>query len=412
MSFINPKSIGASGTGQTFTSISGARATSNVGASAAIREVQQAMLEFEPYQTPILTKLMSTKLGKKPTGNQKFEWINSSLMPMVDTLTTALTGGGTTESSITPGDVTLYQVGTKFVVDATGDVFIVTAVTSTINLTKIGSGNDTATSTGTTIHFIGNSFEQGSSSATAKSVNKNFPYNYVEIFKEAVQETESQQATVEYGPVDWDRNKAARMREFKMKVERALIHGVRGSATGVQNGSFTQYFSGGVYDTVGNFISTSYAFSGTVPTEPWFYGTFLKGLFAKGTNKKRLYAGADLIQSINDFSKVKALTRIGETEYGVDLQKIFCPFGTLELVWHPMLDGLVFSKQGFAIDYGMGDTIKYRYLSGNGKNRDLQFRDYTDYYKQADSRKGEWLGEVGMQIDGDEYHGTILPQAT
>jgi hypothetical protein len=405
-SFTNAKVTG-SGTGQTFTSVTGARATSNTGSSAAIREVQQAMIEFEPYQTPILTKLMSSKLGKKPTGNQKFEWINSSLLPMTDTIT--LAGGSASEDTCTVGDYTLWQIGTKAVVDNTGEVIICDTASTTINVTKVGSGNITAGTT-VTVHFMGNSFEQGTSSATAKSVNKNFPYNYVEIFKHAVHETESQQATVEYGPVDWDRNKAARMREFKMHIERNLLHGIRTSAaTGYQTGSFTQYFTGGFYDSTAAYISTTYAYNGTAPDEAWFFGTFLRGLFAKGTNKKRLYAGALLVQAINDFSKVKQKTQVTESEYGVDINKVICPFGTLEVVWHPMLDGAVFSMNGIALDFGMGDVIKYRYLSGNGKNRDLQFRDYNDYFKQADSRKGEWLGEIGLQIDGDEYHGLIQP---
>ena len=405
--FTNAKPSGATGTGQTFTSVSGSRATSSVGSSAAIREVQQAMIEYEPYQKPLLTKLLSSKLGKAPTGNQKFEWIESSLLPMTDTVT--LTGGAANEDNTTVGDSTLYQVGTKFVVDATGDVCIVDSIASAqIDVTKVGTGNITAAAAGSGIHFLGESFEQGSASATAKSVNKNFPYNYVEIFKKSVQETESQQATVEHGPNDWNRNKAARMREFLLNIEANLKHGQRSSATGYQNAAFTQYFTGGIYDTEGDFITTQYAYAGSAPDEGWFFGTFLKGLFAKGTNRKRLYAGSDLVQTINDFSKVKQQTAVSDKEYGVHIREILCPFGVLELVWDPTMDGSTFANQGYALDFGMGDAIRYRYLSGNGKNRDLKWREYVEF-QEDDSRKGEWIGEIGLQISGDEYHATIKP---
>ena len=405
--FTNSKPTGATGTGQTFTSVSGSRATSNVGSSAAIREVQQAMIEYEPYQKPLLTKLLSSKLGKAPTGNQKFEWIESSLLPMTDTVT--LTGGAANEDNITVGNTDLYQVGTKFVVDATGEVVIVDSIASSqIDVTRVGTGNITAAAAGSGIHFLGESFEQGSASATAKSVNKNFPYNYVEIFKASVQETESQQATAEYGPNDWNRNKAARMREFLLKIEANLIHGQRSSATGYQNAAFTQFFTGGIYDTEGDFITTQYAYTGSAPDEDWFFGTFLKGLFAKGTNKKRLYAGSDLVQAINNYSKVKQQTAVSDKEYGVNIRKIECPFGQLELTWHPMLDGTTFANQGFALDFGMGDAVRYRYLSGNGKNRDLKWREYVEF-QEDDSRKGEWIGEIGLQISGDEYNATIKP---
>ena len=265
MSFTPTSPSGSSGTLPTMTSVSGARSTSGVGSSAAMREVQDAMLTWKPYQRPITTRLMTQKMGKKPSGNQKFEWIYSTLLPRTDTVT--ITGGSSSEDNITVGDSTLYQVGTKFVIDASGEVCIVDSIASSqVDITKIGSGNITAASSAT-IHFLGDSFEQGSSSGTAKSVNKNFEYNYCEIIKRSVHETRSQAATVEYGPDDWNRNKADRMEEFLMDVEMNFIAGVRSSATGVQNGSFTQFYAGGVLDSTANFISGLYAYSGSTPTE-------------------------------------------------------------------------------------------------------------------------------------------------
>jgi len=405
--FTNAKPDGASGTGTSFTSVSGARSTSNVSSSAAVRDVDEALVTFEPYQTPILTHLLTSKFGKKPTGNQKFEWMTSSLLPRVDTVT--LSGGAANEDNITVGDSTLYQVGTKFVVDSTGEVCIVDSIASSqIDVTKVGSGNITAAAS-KTVHFMGDAFEQGSSSATAVSANRDFPYNYVEIIKRAVHETESQQATQEYGPEDWNRNKLAGMSTFKMDVEMSFLKGIRSTGTGLQNGSHTQFYAGGVFDSSANFISTSYAYIGNEPGEDWFFDTFLKGLFSRGSSRKRLYAGANLVIAINDFSKVKQQTKVEESVYGVDIQRIKCPFGVLELAWHPMLDGDVFSKQGVALDLGM-DYVKYRYLAANGKNRDLKFRSYP-HFEEQDSRKGEWICETGIQLSGDEYHAIIQPSS-
>lgn len=404
MSFSNALPTGATGTNPTYTSVSGSRGTSSVGSSAAIREVQEAMITFEPYQTPMLTKLMTSKFGKKPTGNQKFEWIYSSLLPRVDTVT--ITGGAASEDNITVGDSTLYQVGTKFVVDSTGEVVIVDSIASSqIDITKVGSGNITAASSAA-IHFLGDSFEQGSSSATAKSVNKAFEYNYVEIFKKAVHETDSQAATVEYGPVDWDRNKMDRMAEFKLDIEANFLHGIRTTSTGYQNGSYTQFYAGGVFDSTASFISATYAYAGTEPGEDYFFKTFLKGAFSKGSNSKTLYAGATLKQAITNFSKVKQQTRTAESQYGVSIDRVLCDFGTLDLVWHPMLDG-EFAGRGILIDNRPG-VLQYRYLAGNGRNRDLNFYEYP-HFEEADSRKGEWKGEIGMQLEGNEYHAIIKP---
>lgn len=404
MSFSRSLPTGFTGTGESYTSVSGARGTSAVGTSAAKREVDEAMVTFEPFQTPILTELLTNKARRKPTGNQKFEWVTSSMLPRVDTVT--LAGGAANEDNITVGDSTLYQVGTKFVVDSTGEVVIVDSIASSqIDVTKIGSGNITAASSAV-IHFLGDSFEQGSSSATAKSVNKTFPYNYVEIFKKSVHETESQQATVEYGPDDWNRNKADRMGEFKLDLEANFLFGIRDDNTGFQNGSYTQYHTGGViHDSTSNFISAAYDY--TTLTEALFFDTFLAGWFEKGTNRKRLYAGSSLITTINNFSKVKQQTAVSDEVYGVRIKTIKSEFGDVELVWHPMLSGAVYAGHGVGLDMGR-DYVKYRYLSANGKSRDLGFRDYTNnVFAEQDSRKGEWLGEIGWQIEGSEYHARI-----
>jgi len=403
----NTLPTGASGTADTFTSVSGARGTSSTGSSAAKREVDEAMITYQPFQTPILTELLTGKFRKKPAGNQKFEWIQTTLLPRTDTI--SWTGTSTSEDNITVGDSSLYQVGTKFVVDTTGDVVIVDSIASSeIDVTKVGSGN-MSVATSATIHFLGDAFEQGSSSATAKSVNKSFPYNYVEIFKKAVNETESQQATVEYGPDDWNEQKMNRMSEFKMDLEGTLLFGVRDAdSTGITNGSYYQYYTGGVLnDSSANFIPAHYQYVGDAPDEAFFFDTFLKGAFSKGTGRKRLYAGADLIVAINNYSKVKQQTKVSETVYGVNIQSILCPFGKVEMVWHPMLEGLVYAKKGVLLDLG-SDYLKYRYLAGNGKNRDLTFVEYPHFAEQ-EQRKGEWKGEIGWQVTGGEYHAILEP---
>jgi len=372
-----------------------------------MREVQDAMITWKPYQRPITTRLMTQKLGKKPSGNQKFEWIYSTLLPRTETIT--LSGGSASEDAITVVDSTLFQVGTKFVMDATGEVIIVDSIAGgNIDVTKVGSGNITAATTAT-CHFLGDSFEQGSSSGTAKSVNKNFEYNYCEIFKRGVHETRSQAATIEYGPDDFQRNKADRMEEFLMDIEMNFIAGVRDTNTGFQNGSHTQFHMGGVLDTTANFISGLYAYSGTTPTESYFFDTFIKDAYSQGSNEKTLYAGATIMYGLNNFSKNTSTlqTQVADKVFGVDIRKIVHNFGVLNLVWHPMLEGSTYGSKAILLDDGLG-LVKYRYLAGNGINRDLQWEEF-DYIKESDSRKGQWLAEVGIQVEGNPYHAVLEP---
>lgn len=407
MGTFTPSLPSASGTHPTMTSVSGQRgATAPTGTDVNIRDVQDTMITFKPYQTPILTRLLTSGFGKKPTGSQKFEWQYSVLLPRTTTVT--LVGGAANEDNITTGDATLFQVGTKFVVDVTGEVIIVDSIASSqIDVTRIGSGNITA-GTSVTIHFLGDSFEQGSSSATAKSVNKAFEYNYCEILKRSVHETRSKAATVEYGPEDWMRNKMDRMEEFKYDVEMNFIAGIRDTNTGFQNGSFTQYHAGGVLDTTANFISPLYAYTDPM-TESYFFDTFIKGAYTQGSNEKTLYAGNTLLTYINNYSKNTSTlqTQVADKVYGVDVRKIVHNFGVLNLVWHPMLEGTYYGKKAILIDDAAG-YLKYRYLSGNGINRDLQWEEF-DFIKEQDGRKGQWIAESGIQVEGNPYHAVLQP---
>lgn len=401
--FTPSQPTGSTGTFTSYTSVSGSRATTNTGSSTAKREVDEQLLTHKPYQTPILQELIANQSRRRPTGNQKFEWMFTSLLPQTDTVT--LAGGAANQDNITVGDSTLYQVGTKFVVDTTGEVIIVDSIASSqIDVTKIGSGNITA-GTSVTVHFLLDSFEQGSSSATAKSVNKEFPFNYVEIFKRSVEETESQQATVEYGANDWNEQRMNRMEEFKYGIERNFLHGIRSSATGVQNGSYTQFYTGGVFDSTANYVQQLYAYSSL--TEAYFFDTFLQGWFSRGSDRKRLYCGADVLTAINNFSKVKQQTAVMETVYGVNIQRIRSPYGEVELVWHRMLDGATFTDKAVGLDMG-GNYISYRYLAGNGISRDFAFKEYP-HLEEQERRKGEWKCEIGFQIQAPEYHAILEP---
>lgn len=388
--------------GKTYTSVSGMRATDSVGSSAAIRDVQKAMVTFQPYQTPILTRLLSTKTGKSPTGNVKFEWAYSTLLPRTDTIT--LAGGSTSEDTCAVGDSTLWYVGAVFVVDSTGEVLVCDTASTTVNVTKVSSGNITA-AVSATVHFLGGSYEQGVASATAKSVNKNFEFNYAQIFKKSVHLSRSQAAMVEYGENDKMRNKRDRMQEWKLDMEAsALFAATKTVPAGYQVGSHIQYFTGGIFNGSGTnaYINTSDSTAIGSVTEDYFFNTILKNAFAKGTAKKRLYAGAGVINKIDGFARANLRTAPIVKEYGVSIRSITCNYGELEVAWHPMLDGTVFANWGVVLDLG-GDYIKYRYLAGNGENRDMQFEEFG-YLQEADQYKGQFIAECGWQIEGDEYH--------
>lgn len=389
--------------GKSYTALGVARSTDNVGSSAAIRDVQKAMVTYQPYQTPILTKLMSEKAGRKPTGHYKFEFAYSSLVPRTATLT--LAGGAAAEDNITTSSAALFQVGTVFVVDTTGEVIVVDSIASAqIDVTKVGSGNITAGAS-VTVHFLAPSFEEGDVSAKPISVNKLFEYNYTQEIKKSVQATGRQTAMLEYGDEDWMRNKRDRMAEFKLDLESSLLFGrTHLFSTGVTAGTYQQTATGGCFFGSGTnaYINGSDSTAVGSIDETYFFGTLAKNIFAKGSNRKRAYLGSALKNKISSFSRANILTKVGDSEYGVDIRKVETDFGALEVVWHPMLEGTKYANWGVVLDL-QSESVKYRFLNGNGVNRDMKYVDYPQF-DENELKKGEWKGDIGWQIEGDEYH--------
>jgi hypothetical protein len=189
-------------------------------------------------------------------------------------------------------------------------------------------------------------------------------------------------------------------------MELSFIHGVRDLDTAGLTGSYEQRYSGGCFDTTAAFITQKFAYTGDAPSEAWFFDTFMPGAFVRGGDRKKLYAGQKLVSAISKFSKDKIQTLVTEQAYGKKLLNVISDFGTMDVIWHPMLDGPVHAYRGLVLDEVEG-KLKYRYLAGNGINRDLQFEDFGEYYKQADSSKGQWIVEAGPQIEGNLYHCVI-----
>jgi hypothetical protein len=396
------------------TNTAGMRRTNDVSSSLIKRDVYDAIFNFKPYQTPVQQFFMANRTAKYATGNPLFELQEDVLVPHTFTPTDALAGGAATEADVVVGaaNISLFKVGTLVHVAETGETLRVTAVDTTndeVDYAKVGSGNITAAAASATYLIIGSAFAEGSVKSTAISTVSTFPFNYCGIHKKSVYMSGTQQSTVNYGGSDWTNQRMKATEEFKLDLERTWFMGIRHLVAGTSTVGVIRT-AGGLLDTASIGISTRSQFAGAVaPTEAFFFNTFCKNLFAKGSNMKTMYMGADAIIYTNDFSKVKQQTKVSEKEYGVDVTRILTPFGAGNLVWHPLLEGY-YSTWVVALD--RDNFLKYVYLSGNGKSRDMQYNDNIQTTGE-DSRQAEYLAEVGLHLagGGQGVHRVLYPGA-
>lgn len=396
------------------TMVRGIRTTDLVSSSLIKREVWDAIYNFKPYQTPVMQYLFANKRNKYKVGNPKVEIQEDVLVPHSDVVTDALTGGATTEADVVVTNIGYFKVGDVIRNTTANENYRVTAVDTAnveIDIKKVGSGNITATAANWTALIIGPAFAEGAASAQALSTQGTFPYNYTEILKGAVHMSGTQKATENYGGNDWTHQWVKATEEIKNFIERLSIFGVRHLDSGTAGGYIRH--TGGFIDTqtdamgiqdVSQYIGDDFC------TESYFFKTYCKNLFAKGSNEKVLYCGSDALLAINEFSAVKQQTKVGEKEYGYDVNLILTPFGRAKLVWQPFMEG-EYSNWVFGVD--RDDYLKYFYLSANGENRDLHFEENIGT-PGTDEDKAQYLAEMGFHLagSGQGVHRRLYPGAS
>lgn len=394
--------------------IRGSRATDGVGLTTNIkRDVYEAIFNFKPYQTPVQQFFMANKGSKYGVMNPKFELQEDLLVDHAIEVTSAYTSGGTT-ATLTFGTTNilcvkkgsmLYNATTNQVLRCTADPDDGAGTIATILVNSTGTISNIATTD--TFLVIGSGFAEGTTSADALSTVVTQPYNYTQIHKKSVQMTGTMMSTATYGGPDWSNQRVKATEEIKLELERNWWLSARNIVTTA--GAHVRT-SGGILDSDSIGISNRDQYVGTVaPSEDFFFKTFLKAGFAKGTNRKKFYAGADMLLAVNDFSKVKQQTAVSESEYGVNLKRILTPFGEVDLVWHPLFEGGL-STWGVLLD--QDNYLKYAFLNGNGVSRDLQYQ--TDIGTVgSDLRKDQYLAEVGLHMagGGQGVHRVLYPGA-
>lgn len=403
------------------TIVAGARTTDLVSSSLIKREVFDAIYNFEPFQTPLVQFFMGNKLAKMQTGNPKFEIQEDILIPRSTVLTGTVSASASEQTvACTTGEGAYFKVGDIIRIAATGEnAIITTRDTSNLKFAATDASTAlTATTAATTVYKVGSAFAEGSASAVALSTQSTFPYNYTQIFKEAVHMTGTQKATVNYGGDDWVNQRIKATKEWKLQLEQSCMFGIRAVAT--TSGAYKR-FTSGLLDSAGMGISNSSQYVGNdFCTDAYFFQTYCKNLFALGSNKKRLYCGSDALLAINEFQKVKLQTRVAEKQYGYDVTTILTPFGQAELVWHPMLmgagsaatDALGYSNWVVGVD-ATPEYFKYRFLANDTENRDMQYQDNIGTVG-TDETKAQYLAEIGWHIagGGQGVHRVLKPGAS
>ncbi|MBW2411259.1 MAG: DUF5309 family protein [Deltaproteobacteria bacterium] len=337
----------------------------------------------------------------KGTDDPEFNWFEKS-SPVRYTAANYSTGYDSAATSIVVDDGSFFRAGDLVRNESTNEVMRVTTDYSAGNTIVVARGwgsTATAITDGDELFIVGTAIAEGSTGRSALYKDPTKVYNYTQIFRYPLKLTETARAThLRTGAPYKDMKKEA-LDQHTIDMERAFIWGVRKEDT---TGTEPMRSTGGIL----SFISTN---STTLSDGNLTYvalSNYLKGLFAKGSGEKLCFCGNQFLNVINQMGEARGDMNLsqGDSVYGLKLTTWITPFGTVYIKNHPLFNEVTsHSKMGLFIE---PRNIIYRYLSGNGVNRDTKFltdREAND----EDSTEDEFLTECGLEVQHEATHGVL-----
>ena len=305
---------------------------------------------------------------------------------------------------IRAGHQVQLRSSTLFSADTVGKVLSTTinGNNSCVAIKLFEDANDVAT-TGLfdTIQVIGSVNPQASDSPDAISYQPVNDYNYMQIFRTALEIAGTTLATkTRVG--DWyQHEKTNALRMHSIEMEKAFLWGIRYLGTG-SNGK-PEYTTGGMIRK----ISTN-AYNYTTDTDysgkTWLQGgedwlmTKLAALFKYGGDTRLCYAGVGAILAFSRLAQHNGQVQVqmGTAEYGIKVMSYMFPFGELYLKRHPLFSYETVNQ--YSLVAFEPKNLKYRYM----KDRDTHFRP-DDRLKKGtwtdkDAIKEGWLSECGLEM--------------
>jgi hypothetical protein len=375
------------------TLVQGASTTTTVASNQLAIDIGKEIQDLVPDVQPLA--VFSRAVDKEPATNPEFKWMEDELKPRFDT-----TGGtaeeGTTEITVTNGGY--YQQWDQIIITRTGEQMRVDSVLSStkIKVTRGIGSTAAALLNGDEILIVGTAQPENDTSKPARTRVPTLTENYTQIFRTPAEISNTLRATGSaVGPKEWLRLTANAGKEHVLDIEYSLLFGRKSKTT---PGPTADRTTGGAL----SFISSNQTDAGGSLSEAEFNAAMAQ-VMRYGSKKKLALGSATAVAALNKFPASKQIVTGNETSYGINVQNYTGPFGVLNLVYHPLLEGSKYGGYLLILDM---DEIWYRYLASDEENRDTKLLPNIQPPDQ-DGRKDEYLTECGLRFGLQRTHGVI-----
>lgn len=379
--------------------ISGARSTENITQDRRKFDVSDKLWLVDPDYA-IMT-FFARKLSKVKTIDPEFRWFDKAQPSRYDAVNhvTAYTSGATT---ITVDDGTKFRAG-DIVMDVTTGEHLRVASISTNDLTVArGYGSTAATtiSDDEVLVILGNAYAENADVGTARTSDTTKRTNYTQIFREPFAVTGTEESTELYA----EANDLASLRKEHLQIhmkdiERAFFFGEAKEDTSTIGTGAPIRTTGGLK----SMLSTNLKDASGALTEAEFED-WVRMLFVNGGEKKMGFLSPLVASAVNSWAAGKLQMFPKDKTYGISIMSYLSIHGQLDFVVEKMFaENTKWNGMAFGVDMSL---LAYRYLAGNGVNRDTRL--LKD--RQApgvDGKIEEYLSEIGFQLALENRHGLL-----
>lgn len=398
--------------------IQGLRTNANWVTDQRPKNWREAILLLYPNGMAPLTGLTSL-MSSNSTDDPEFNWWTKSLATQRMALSAAITAAATT-LTVSSGAKGLKE-GHLIRIEQTEEVVRVSAdptsdtsipvVRGYSGTTATAIANVAAAGVNPNAHVIGSAYEEGSSAPTGINYDPTKVYNYTQIFRNTLEMTRTATKTRLRTGDQVKEAKRECLELHSIEMEKAFWFGKRVETT--QNGKPIRTTNGVVaHIDSGNVVNQAGASTDMSTLEGW-----LKNAFSYGSSEKMGFCGNTAMLTIQRIIRKNSTFFIesGIKEYGMNVSRIVCPFGTLVLKTHPLFNQLTGGTTGGTAYYGPDSwlaildmkEIKYRYFSGDDTRYE---KDLT--VNGTDGLKSGYLTEAGLEVHHPTSHYLIKGLAT
>ena len=389
-------------------SIQGLRHTANFVDDQRPKNWREGILLLWPNGQAPLTGLTSV-MRSESTDDPQFHWWDKKLARQRLQLD-ASTGTGDS-LTVTERAQTVVK-GHILKIEETGEIVRVTEDPSNSTTIPVQRGFSGTTATGIdptlagknpNVLVIGTAFEEGSFSPTGVNYDPVKRYNFTQIFRNSLEMTRTAEKTRLRTGDQVREAKRECLELHSIEMEKAFWFGERWEGT--MNGKPVRT-TGGVLSMIPSENTRTPQGDGVslYQLEEW-----LKDVFLFGNQEKMGYCGNRALLTIQRIIRYNTEYRLeqGQKEYGMNVSRLICPFGTLVLKTHPLFNyapgGTTDGTEYFGYDSMLVildmENLRYRYLTDSDTKykADIQEND-------LDGKKSEYLTEAGLELHHPDTH--------